>query len=127
MKEAIKLKLFLDDERKPPKGWTLVKDYKSLYRAINENDKIDLISFDHDLGENTLDGYSIIKDMVYNHPDYFNKITEIQFHTSNIVGGKNMYNFLINYKENNKINTKIKKVVIYYIDEKLQLTPFMWE
>jgi len=44
-------KLYLDDYRMPPTGWTGVKSYDEFVDFIEKNGLPDIISFDHDLAE----------------------------------------------------------------------------
>lgn len=44
------IKLYLDDERKPPKGWILVKTPKEMINLLKTKE-ISEISLDHDLGD----------------------------------------------------------------------------
>jgi hypothetical protein len=51
-------KLFLDDTRKPPDfTWDIVKSYKEFIAYITLNGVPDIISFDHDLGQEHYDYY----------------------------------------------------------------------
>ena len=56
----MKYKIYLDDERTPnDKDWIVVRNYGSFIKKINEIglDNIDVISFDHDLGEEHINYY----------------------------------------------------------------------
>ena len=81
------MKLYLDDVRNPSDGtWTLAKDaYKCI--ALLKSGKIEVLSLDHDLGENTPTGYDVLK--------WMEKVTalgefippkEILVHSANPVG-----------------------------------------
>ena len=53
-------RIYLDDERTPKeKGWIVVRNYEQFVKIVNDFglDKIDLISFDHDLGETAKEEY----------------------------------------------------------------------
>lgn len=56
-----KIKIFLDDERIPPDGWVLVSSPIQAIELLKNND-VDIISLDHDLGddENIGTGYDVI-------------------------------------------------------------------
>lgn len=43
------MKIFLDDERKPPPGWTLATDVDEAIHAL-QSEYVEEISLDHDLG-----------------------------------------------------------------------------
>jgi len=51
------MKLWLDDVRKPPRGWKWAKTYEQAV-AILETGEVEAISFDHDLGEGKT-GYDV--------------------------------------------------------------------
>ena len=84
------MKIFLDDIRDCPKGFTLCRTgeeaIKLLY-LLNKNEDW-FISFDHDLGENCLSGYDVashIEKMVYNGVI---KCPKWEIHSSNPIGRK---------------------------------------
>ena len=92
------MKIFLDDLRPVPDEFDLVfRSGKALLKYLkgNPNQHYELISFDHDLGENTLTGYDVVKEIVNDSEIKFT-FDIIQFHTANIVGFKNMYHYLVN-------------------------------
>lgn len=75
------MKIFLDDERSPPKNWILTKNVKDTIDLL-KNNYVEEISLDHDLGIDET-GYDVllwIEEMVflnnYNPP-------KINIHTSN--------------------------------------------
>ncbi|WP_307976742.1 cyclic-phosphate processing receiver domain-containing protein [uncultured Streptococcus sp.] len=106
---ALPLKIFVDDERPYPVGYNKVyRDGESLLMFLRENKdvKISLLSLDHDLGEDKMDGYELVKQLVELNPN----ISKIRFHTSNIVGFHNMGNYLINAKKAGEA-TGIKEIV----------------
>lgn len=54
------MKLFLDDERKPPVGWILVKWPEEAIKYLKTGE-VTIISLDHDLGDdNRGTGYDVI-------------------------------------------------------------------
>lgn len=55
------IKIWLDDERVAPIGWIWCKTPKEVIEIFNNN-KIDIISLDHDLGEDDVigTGYDVI-------------------------------------------------------------------
>lgn len=92
------MKIFLDDLRPVPDEFDLVfRSGKSLLRYLKENPNqhYELISFDHDLGENTLTGYDVVKEIVDDLDINFT-FDRFQFHTANVVGFRNMYYYLVN-------------------------------
>lgn len=54
------MKLFLDDERAPPKGWILVRWPQEAIDLLKTN-QVEVISLDHDLGDDSIGtGYDVI-------------------------------------------------------------------
>lgn len=54
------MKVFLDDERTPPDGWTLVRWPKEAIKILETADVV-AISLDHDLGNDAIGtGYDVI-------------------------------------------------------------------
>lgn len=96
------IKIFVDDERPIPVGYThLFRDGESFleWLSLNINENIYLLSLDHDLGDNKIDGYELVKRLVELNP----KILKVQFHTSNFEGFKNMGYYLLNAKSSGLI------------------------
>lgn len=87
------MKLWLDDERNPPKnqkGWTWVKTWEEVKEALLKDplDPVRVMSFDHDLGPDTLDGYEIIKRISWEIPERYP--WEVKAHSRNVVGKENI-------------------------------------
>ena len=90
-KDPKQMKIFLDDVRDPPEGWTLVRNAAEavglILNSIYEGTKIEAISLDHDLGEHW-SGYDVacfmewlvVEDLGFKCPD------EILIHSANPVG-----------------------------------------
>jgi len=54
------MKVFLDDERRPPAGWTLVR-WPDEAIALLERGGVERISLDHDLGDDARGtGYAVV-------------------------------------------------------------------
>jgi len=53
------VKVFLDDERAAPEGWTAVR-WPEEAIALLETGEVDVISLDHDLGDDTRTGYDVL-------------------------------------------------------------------
>lgn len=97
-------RLFLDDERFPPQRWendSFVYIARSVDEAIDimKNNKINFVSFDHDLGSE-LSGYDFAKWLV----EYFmdNGIPngfEYEVHSMNPIGAQNIRCLLNNFFE----------------------------
>ncbi len=86
------MKIWLDDERKPPDAtWTWYDNAHTVIRTLARF-PVDHISLDHDLGpEKYGTGYMVmiwIEEQVHTNPKY--KPPVIAFHTQNPVGRANM-------------------------------------
>lgn len=89
------MNIFLDDLRLAPDKYDLVfRSGEELVQWVinNPNEEIDLLSFDHDLGDGQIDGYDTVKQLV----DLSVKAKKIQFHTDNFQGLLNMFWYLKN-------------------------------
>jgi hypothetical protein len=90
------MKLWLDDERPAPNGWHLCKDPEEAIRILKTS-RVEEISLDHDLGENTLlTGYHVavyIENMARD-----GEILPIKWvcHSSNPVGRKRIEQAMCN-------------------------------
>lgn len=87
----MKVKIWLDDERPAPEGWTHVKTYEEFCAVVK--DKFSLIeemSLDHDLGQDKtgLHCLSWLLNEKISAGDY--KLPDITVHSQNPVGRKNM-------------------------------------
>ena len=86
------IKVWLDDERKAPSGWTHIKTTEELIEFYKKNhENIIEMSLDHDLGEGIKTGYDF---MVWLEERAFNgtykRIPPIKVHSANPVGKKRM-------------------------------------
>lgn len=92
------MKIFLDDVRDIPAGWTGARSVNEFRRIINEansrGEEIESISFDHDLGENAEDGYDAVKWLAENYPQYIVENTVIKSHSDNPAGRENIEKFV---------------------------------
>lgn len=86
------MKLYLDDIRKAPNGYIQVysvnQAIKMIEKAENNNDIIEILDLDHDLGDFSNDGGDAIKllDCLVER----NTLYPIKLHTANPVGRANM-------------------------------------
>jgi len=86
------MKIWLDDIRQAPHGFIHVKNLAELKALLTaQSEPIEIMSFDHDLGEDTPSGYEIIKWLAEHHLDRWPK--EIQVHSANPVGRDNILAF----------------------------------
>ncbi len=102
------MKVYLDDERKAPNGWKLVKTPKEAIKLLKSG-KVSEISLDHDLGDDDKigTGYDVllyIEQQVYLH-DYIPP--KIKIHTANVSARIKMEAALHNIK---KILDRFKKL-----------------
>lgn len=123
-------RIFLDDIRFVPQGYNLVfRNGEDLIKYLKEhpNEHYDLISFDHDLGQNVMDGFDVIKEIVNNENINFT-FDKFQFHTDNLTGFVNMFYYLISARKNNVISMKglidpFKYTYIDGVEENLNYSP----
>jgi hypothetical protein len=85
------MKLWVDDERPAPSGWTHAHNYREATGYLYTG-KVDTISLDHDLGEDK-SGYDIAKFLVEQR--IWPRI--IYIHTMNPVGRDNIKQLLTRY------------------------------
>ena len=86
------MKLWVDDIRIAPAGWSRACNYDEAIALITSN-KIEAVSLDHDLGEEK-DGADILQFMCQN-----DKVPDIVlFHTANPVGRAEMESMLEAYR-----------------------------
>lgn len=87
------MKLWLDDIRPAPEGWIWCKTVRQLRVAIVQNHfDLEVISFDHDLGENEETGYDALTMLErVAHEGLWHIVPErMEIHSANPVGRKNM-------------------------------------
>lgn len=95
-------KLYLDDERNPKgEGWTIVRDFDSFVQIILEKGLPESISFDHDLGEDSLSGYEASKWLIDYGLDNNIPVEDIviQVHSANPVGAANIRGIWKSYEK----------------------------
>lgn len=122
--ELQKNKIYLDDERTPvEKDWMIVRNYGQFIKKISELglENIDVISFDHDLGDTAVEeyynnvmksgildydnieektGYDAAKWLVGHYMDNYTSSThfpQVYVHSANPVGAQNIINFINNF------------------------------
>lgn len=101
------MNLYVDDLRICPKGFTIARDYETAISLLTNN-SIDILSLDHDLGEENgiikKSGYDIVKFICENRI----KINKIYIHTDNAVGRDNMYETLLGARRRSFIDKDTK-------------------
>jgi len=92
------INVFMDDLRPCHKGFILAKNATECSMLLRNNE-VNILSLDHDLGENELTGYDLVKWLVeqgIEAPHIYPKT--IYLHTANGVGRDNMFKLLDRYK-----------------------------
>lgn len=101
---------FIDDERDPVfsrfmvfRNQAEIKDYFRDAMYVFDKyrvclDKIDGVSFDHDLGENEPTGYDILKMLINEHHVFLSDNLHIYVHSQNPIGKENILKYAENYK-----------------------------
>ncbi|MFV2014441.1 MAG: cyclic-phosphate processing receiver domain-containing protein, partial [Candidatus Heimdallarchaeota archaeon] len=94
------MKIFLDDERHPQDWvgydgeWNVVRNYNEfkeiLLNCYHQNIDIECISFDHDLGEDSKDGYDCAKWLT----EQYIVIPEVWAHSMNTPGKLNILSIM---------------------------------
>lgn len=88
------MKLFLDDLRDPPDNtWQLFRDPYNFISEAKHATPNDTLSLDHDLGEDTITGYDVMKQLekAFILGEIWTQgMPEILFHSQNPVGLGNM-------------------------------------
>lgn len=123
-------RIFLDDIRFVPQGYNLVfRNGEDLIKYLQEhpNEHYELISFDHDLDQNVMDGFDVVKEIVNNEKINFT-FDKFQFHTDNLTGFINMFYYLISARKNNVISENglidpFKHTYIDGVEENLNYSP----
>lgn len=88
-------RLFLDDERNPPSPiWDIARSYDEFVAYIDKHGVPDVISFDHDLGDNEFDGMDCVKFLI----EKDLPINMFIVHSMNPVGRENLLGLLKNWK-----------------------------
>lgn len=93
-------KLYLDDLRNPKsEGWDIVRSYDEFINFIDINGIPDIISFDHDLGEDSKTGYDAAKWICEYCFTNGIPIPEWNVHSANPVGRQNITQLLENFEK----------------------------
>lgn len=92
------VKLFLDDVREAPEGFMLLRpNVLAIFYFLARH--ADVISMDHDLGNEYPTGYDILQELekhYFNQEIWQTKIPEIIVHSANPVGKANMQRVIDN-------------------------------
>lgn len=83
------MKIWIDDIRSAPREFIHIKTLSELKSLLEKNaDAIEIISFDHDLGDGEPDGYQIIKWLAEHHLERWPQMVKV--HSANPVGSENI-------------------------------------
>lgn len=141
------VKVYLDDVRTPIENdWYVVRNYNEFVHLINKLglDKIDLISMDHDLGDEAMiEYYSNVKN--FNQLDYNNinektgmdctkflvnkslddniELPQIYVHSANPIGSDNMISYINNYLLSCELPQTCRKIDIPHTVHPSHLIP----
>ena len=144
-----KKRLYLDDVRIPKsEDWVVVKNYEQFVSKIRFDglDSFEVISLDHDLGEESMieyytnvknnyqlnyenivnekTGYDCCKFLVSESMSKNIPLPQIYIHSANPIGSANMMGYINNYLMNCGLpQTCIRVKIEHTIDESLQLSP----
>lgn len=87
--------IYLDDDleyRNTPPGYLRFTTGESLIDYMNDNNpEVGTISFDNDLGEDVLEGYDVVKEMISSGWNVKNVVV----HSANIVAKNNMQRYIL--------------------------------
>lgn len=137
-------KIYLDDERIPDdKNWIVVRNYGQFIKQITELglDNIDVISFDHDLGDTAIEefynnvmnrgildydniqektGYDAAKWLVGHYMDNFTSpFPQVYVHSANPIGASNIIGYINGFlKYMDKPQTAKLKVHPFTVQDK---------
>lgn len=90
------LKIFFDNDREAPKGFTKLSSGQKLIDFMKSNtEAIDVLTIDYDMDEPDFTGYKAIKILINDYPQVFDKIKEIYIHSDNKQGRDNIWTDLI--------------------------------
>jgi len=83
----------MDDLRPAYKGFLLARTTMECLKLLEKyKGEVELLSLDHDMTLNDNDGYWLVKEMV----ERGLYVENVEFHTANNQGRKNMYYYLVN-------------------------------
>ncbi|SDO03025.1 hypothetical protein SAMN05518871_109148 [Psychrobacillus sp. OK028] len=102
------INVYVDDLRDCPVGFVVARTFQEAIHLL-ENQKVDILSLDHDLGEdkkgNLLPtGYDLVKYICENNL----RANKIYIHTDNPVGRENMYQTLQGAKRRGFLDSDIE-------------------
>jgi len=143
-----KIYIYLDDVRTPvADNWIVVRNYEEFVEAVDKTglENIEVISLDHDLGEQAMveyytnvknnyqldysniqekTGYDCCKYLVSKSMETGIPLPQIYVHSANPIGSANMMGYINNYFMNTRQpQTCIRVSIPHTIEEQLHLSP----
>lgn len=102
-----KTNIVVDNLRYRPQDYLYLNLLKIFLCWLYENPLVEIgcLSLDHDLGEEKLSGYDLVKILI--EENLLNNTDSIQLHTDNMIGFKTMYFYLINARKKGLLSTDI--------------------
>ena len=142
-------KIYLDDVRTPiDPSWIVVRNYEEFVKKVQDLglENIDIISLDHDLGDqamieyytNVKENYELNYDNIVNEKTGYDcckflvsesmskniPLPQIYIHSANPIGSGNMMGYINNYLMNCRLpQTCIRVKIEHTIDEHQQMSP----
>lgn len=112
-------KIWLDDAREAPEGYLHIKTAEECIAFLEiQWYNIEILSLDHDLGENKQTGYDVVKYIEERVHIIGSYVTfQMLIHSDNPVGIKNMKAGIESIKKRDEINVKIAEEVYNHRDE----------
>lgn len=108
------MKIWLDDERKAPNNFIWVKTVDEFYDLLKDNEIIEEVSLDNDLGANQKEGYHAITQYIASLLSGSNcKINKFELHTKNIVARDKMLSLINSAKKMNLIDNNVEVEIKY--------------
>lgn len=83
LQQSLKMKIYLDDERATPEGWSRVYTVEETIAQLDTR-LVSHLSLDNDLGEGNLEGWHImdyLEEQIYSDPTF--PLPEVTIHSAN--------------------------------------------
>lgn len=108
------MKIWLDDEREAPKDYIWVKTVNDFHDLLKDDEVIEEVSLDNDLGANQKEGYHAITQYIADLLSGSNcKINKFELHTKNIVAREKMLSLINSAKKMNLIDKDVEVEIKY--------------
>lgn len=101
------MKIYLDDVRPTPIGWTAAKNFSEFKALIDgaqqSGEPIEAVSFDNDLGEGEPEGYDVTKWLAEHHPECIVGEGILTVHSANPVARQAIEGFITSCRKHREI------------------------